>query len=51
MPKLKSIRQIHDRLAQLAKDLVGTEGSQAHGIRSQIKALKWVLNELGKGYK
>jgi len=45
MGKIKDSKEIHAKLAELAKRLVGTEGSQAHGIRCQIKTLKWVLGE------
>jgi translation initiation factor IF-3 len=42
---MKTEKEINEKISELAKQLIGTEGSQAHGIRKQIEALKWVLDE------
>jgi len=42
---MKIEEEINNKINELAKQLIGTEGSQAHGIRKQIEILKWVLDE------
>jgi len=42
---MKNKNQINEKITELAKQLIGSEGSQAHGTRKQIEILKWVLEE------
>ncbi len=43
MVTMKTIKQTEKKIIELTRELKGTEGSKAHGIKKQIDILNWVL--------
>jgi len=42
---MKTKNEINEKINELARTAIGTEGSKAYKFRGQVEILKWVLEE------